>query len=149
LPQAFPTGRYRRQAAPSSAAWSRSVAGLLRCWLDPRLGRKITRGAAHRRKASSKLRRRWQPTLGCLHHQRLARCCVSSFRCHQEKPRPSQSTLGRETELPFSLPWHRAETIRGKPSRWRRKSRSRSIWIEWSRLERRIPLRFIKILPLI
>jgi hypothetical protein len=135
MPQAFPTGRYRRQAAPSSAAWSRSIAGLLRCWPDPRLGQKITSGAAHRRKASSKLRRRCQPTLGCLHHQRLARCCVSSFRSRREKPRPSWSTLGREPELPFSLPWRRAEAVRGKPSRWRRKSRSCSIWIERSRLE--------------
>jgi hypothetical protein len=149
MPQAFPTGRYRRQAAPSSAAWSRSVIRLLRCWPDPRLGRKITRGAAHRRKASSKLRRHCQSTLSCLHHQRLARCCVSSFRYHREKPRPRQSTLGREPELPIPLPWRRAEAIWGKPLRWRRKSRSRSIWIQQSRLERRIPLRFIKILPLI
>jgi hypothetical protein len=149
LPQAFPTGHYRCQAAPSSAAWLRSIAGLLRCWPDPRLGRKITRGAAHRRKASSKLRRRCQPILCCLHHQRLARCFVSSFRCRREKLHPRQSTLGRELELPFPLPWRRAEAVRGKPSRWRRNSRSCSIWIEWSRLERRIPLRFIKILSLI
>jgi hypothetical protein len=75
--------------------------------------------------------------------------CVSSFRCRTRKPRPSQSTLGREPELPFPLPWRRAEAVRSKPSRWRRKTSCRSIWIERSRLEQRIPLRFIKILPLI
>jgi hypothetical protein len=104
LPQVFPTSHCRRQAAPSSAAWSRSIAGLLRCWPDPHLGRKLARGTAHRCKASSKLRRRCQPTLGCLHHQRSVRCLRLVVPMSYEETTSKSEHPRPRTRAPLSSP---------------------------------------------